>query len=451
MYEQVEMAESLKNTMDEDHYNLQRKAVRRAEFALTSIQDQLSSIVRWFKTNPENGPAGAVGLKRTALKYAFNKKKLDESIEEFEKWQGIQDMTWLLTLQVVKTVYQRDGMPHGLTPSVEQVVKAEFVADEKGLSLQHEVLASITVTDIPYFDGKYGIRKQDHMILDTIIFTQLSKWEMNQSIVEVRDLVRKLRKDTQSVGLLEPKGFFKEADESGSIRFMIPFPLPNNLTQPQSLRAALLSTTGPNLTTKIGIGLDLASCVSHMHILNFVHKNIRPETILLFNNTATNSISTYLVGFQDFRKDGGRTALLGDDDWAKNIYRHPRRFGTKPGDAYIMQHDIYSLGVCLLEIGLWSPLVEYPDPATRNPSAHLDPESFFSGVTMKNRLLLLAERHLPHNMGTLYTDVVKTCLTCLDEDNGDFGDDSEFYDEDGILVGIRYIEKVLLQLKDIRV
>lgn len=451
MCEQVEMAESLKNSMDEDHYNLHREAVRRAEFALTSIQDQLSHIMQWFKTGPGNSPAASVGLKRTALRYAFDKKKLDASIEEFEKWQGIQDMTWLLTLQIVKTVYQRDGMPGGLSPNVEQVVKAEFVADEKGLNLQHGVLASITVTDIPYLDAKYGIRKQDHMILDAIIFSQLSKWEMNQSIVDVRDLVRKLRKDNQSVGLLKPKGFFKEADENGSIRFMIPFPLSDNLTQPQSLRAALLSTAGPKLTTKVHIGLDLASCVSHMHILGFVHKNIRPETILLFNNTATSSISTYLVGFQNFRKDGGRTALLGGDDWAKNIYRHPRRFGTKPGDAYIMQHDIYSLGVCLLEIGLWSPLVEYPDPATRKPSALLDEESFNSGVTMKNRLLLLAEKHLPHNMGTLYTEVVKTCLTCLDQDNGDFGDDSEFYDEDGVLVGIRYIEKVLLQLKDIRV
>ena len=78
-------------------------------------------------------------------------------------------MTRLLTLQIVKTVYQSDGMPGRLTPSVEQVVKADFVADKKGLSPQHEVLASITVTNIPHLDAKYGVRKQDHMILDTII------------------------------------------------------------------------------------------------------------------------------------------------------------------------------------------------------------------------------------------------------------------------------------------
>ena len=33
-------------------------------------------------------------------------------------------------------------------------------------------------------------------------------------------------------------------------------------------------------------------------------------------------------------------------------------------------------------------------------------------------------------------------MTCLDESNLDFGNRSEFEDEDGVLVGVRYIEKV---------
>jgi hypothetical protein len=45
-------------------------------------------------------------------------------------------------------------------------------------------------------------------------------------------------------------------------------------------------------------------------------------------------------------------------------------------------------------------------------------------------------------MGDKYTDIVVTCLTCLDESNTDFGDDSEFEDADGVLIGVRYIEKV---------
>jgi len=45
-------------------------------------------------------------------------------------------------------------------------------------------------------------------------------------------------------------------------------------------------------------------------------------------------------------------------------------------------------------------------------------------------------------MGTKYAGIVETCLTCLDPDNADFGDEREFEDADGIRVGARYIEKV---------
>jgi hypothetical protein len=45
-------------------------------------------------------------------------------------------------------------------------------------------------------------------------------------------------------------------------------------------------------------------------------------------------------------------------------------------------------------------------------------------------------------MGEIYTDVVVSCLTCLDNDSITFGDLKEFTDPDDIVVGVRYIEKV---------
>jgi hypothetical protein len=60
----------------------------------------------------------------------------------------------------------------------------------------------------------------------------------------------------------------------------------------------------------------------------------------------------------------------------------------------------------------------------------------------KDDFVELARKRLPKVMGTRYAEVVETCLTCLDPNNPDFGDPSEFEDEDGIRVGVRYIEKV---------
>ncbi|PKS09555.1 hypothetical protein jhhlp_004172 [Lomentospora prolificans] len=122
-----------------------------------------------------------------------------------------------------------------------------------------------------------------------------------------------------------------------------------------------------------------------------------------------------------------------------------------------MQHDIYSLGVCLLEIGFWESFVEdgaQGEALRASPTLNLpDPKGpemlYYLQAHGKEHLLSLAISQLPHLMGDKYTDIVKTCLTCLDSENEDFGDQSEFEDEDGILIGARYIEKVILRLNEL--
>lgn len=68
---------------------------------------------------------------------------------------------------------------------------------------------------------------------------------------------------------------------------------------------------------------------------------------------------------------------------------------------------------------------------------------------LKDYLVDLARARLPQLMGDKYTEVVVTCLPCLDEGNDGFGDESEMLDEDGILVGVRFIEAILLRLNEI--
>lgn len=51
-------------------------------------------------------------------------------------------------------------------------------------------------------------------------------------------------------------------------------------------------------------------------------------------------------------------------------------------------------------------------------------------------------------MGDKSAEVVVTCLTCLDGD-GDFGKQAEVADDDEIHVGVRFIETIFGQLKEI--
>jgi hypothetical protein len=45
-------------------------------------------------------------------------------------------------------------------------------------------------------------------------------------------------------------------------------------------------------------------------------------------------------------------------------------------------------------------------------------------------------------MSDKYAEVVVSCLTCLDTSSPDFSDESEFTDDDDVVVGVRYIEKM---------
>lgn len=50
-------------------------------------------------------------------------------------------------------------------------------------------------------------------------------------------------------------------------------------------------------------------------------------------------------------------SLLSGDQWHIQVYRHPSQQASIPRTEYNFGHDIYALGTCLLEIGLWDTLV----------------------------------------------------------------------------------------------
>jgi hypothetical protein len=164
----------------------------------------------------------------------------------------------------------------------------------------------------------------------------------------------------------------------------------------------------------------------------FVHKKVSPETILSISRAATGKLASTvrLVGFQLIRKADGQTYKIPDRRWEANLYRHPTRQGVDTA-YYIMQHDIYSLGVCLLGIGLWDSFVAYDGDNVAQPTEVLclDAErSLLKDLyALKDHFVhMSANTVLKAKMGTKHSDIVQTCLTCLDEDNLDFMDDKEF-------------------------
>jgi serine/threonine protein kinase len=240
-------------------------------------------------------------------------------------------------------------------------------------------------------------------------------------------------------------------DNAGKItQFELVYKVPYGLHSPHSLRR-LLQEPIVSLDERFQLSRSLARSVMFMHTSGFVHKNIRPETIIVFQRDGIRTGIPFLVGFERFRPAAAGTTLQGDDQWERNLYRHPKRQGTFPEDLYVMQHDIYSLGVCLLEIGLWSSFVSWSSAeSSPRPGPELDigkdlamEDKIRTAFNIKRHFLAIAEEKLPSRMGFSFTDIAISCLNCLDvEETNLFGKEDDLQDQDGIVVGVQYIEKV---------
>lgn len=225
--------------------------------------------------------------------------------------------------------------------------------------------------------------------------------------------------------------------------FTFIFGIPEGYSTIRSGRELLLSGSIPNsLTKRLKIARQLVTAVYFVHLYDFVHKNITPETILTLEGPGGGSdeLVVCLIGFQLFRYIDGQTNTYQADP-KDIVYQHPFRMGSQKV-KYSMQHDIYSLGVCLLEIGLWYSLVEYRDGEATLRDIH-GPLENLGPHAIRDRLILMSRNQLRATMGDIYSRVVETCLTCLDENNKDFGDPQGFGDEGGLEVGSRYVKKVM--------
>ncbi|KAI1816166.1 hypothetical protein GGS20DRAFT_539798 [Poronia punctata] len=469
----LEFLKKVHHVLDEGHRQLQERMTSMLVEKLTFAKALLRGIVSHRFDRNKSGTT--VVFIPKVLKYAFRKEKLDQAIEALETWQRLSDPTWFLMFKTkheeFKKVLNIDSpvfsLPIQSKASIATIRAslAETKNETRSLSLPANAMHKMDIKEIPLScctvanNGKY--------ILETIRLQHAGYYESTKK--NVRNLAERLQhSEPQRFSLLPCKGFVSERENRQTDTlptFTMVLKTPPNLTNPRSLRDLLLRTEPDSLTERFAAAQDLARAVAYVHIFGLVHKGIRPEAVLNFKPATKEgggggeegASALFLVGFEYFRAEDGRTERIGDNDIEKNLYRHPTRQGTSPSSVFVMQHDIYSLGVCLLEIGLWQSFIKYDDVTAAaqgkkqptlspllgvSPSASDNEVAEFLLGSAKDKFVELAGTSLRKCMGTQYADIVKTCLGCLDPDNGGFGNQEEFRDEDGILVGVRYIEKV---------
>lgn len=471
---QLEFLHSIWSTIDGRFQSHQDQVLQVLQNKLLTATASFEKVIRTEAEVKEDGRKSTVKKAKFAV---LMRDHLVSTVEDLERWHSTFDPSWYLITRIgnISIDRQLDSKPSAETQSLanlkglREAVSNASQANGQGISVfLPENIILPGRAPIPHSSSfsAQTLHSPDMVLVDRVYCAVEGPSRM---VKDVRHLAKVLSHvDPFTFGLLTCQGVIKiEEAESTITSFDFVFRVPNDFQRPRSLRDIFLEARSDKpLNERFSLAALLAKSVFFIHTSGFVHKNIRPETVIIFKCGNLQHEKPILVGFERTRHETASTSRFGDDVWERNLYRAPERQGILPEEDFVMQHDIYSLGVVLLEIGLNISFIQPGDVGKQGgivgtrkshpvPHAQLEALDILQVTNVrkkaswiKRRLVTIAKAKLPSAMGPKYTQVVVSCLTCLDKDNDGFGDDREFFDEDGVLVGVRFIEAVRAGIVD---
>jgi hypothetical protein len=180
----------------------------------------------------------------------------------------------------------------------------------------------------------------------------------------------------------------------------------------------------PGLGARFRVAHALAASVLATHSSGWVHKNICSRGILVLpNRTHHGEVDPYLLGWGTSRPVQADTNLSAVFEFEPNLHHHKDRFG-QPNSKFTREHDIYSLGILLLEIGLWKTMSSiFAKQIQKQPTVDVKKQAStfqkVNGYVMDK----IESLELLQKMGAGYAGIIRTCLTWPSgESEGDVGD-----------------------------
>ncbi|KAL9596348.1 MAG: hypothetical protein Q9219_005865 [cf. Caloplaca sp. 3 TL-2023] len=212
---------------------------------------------------------------------------------------------------------------------------------------------------------------------------------------------------TNSLGTLPFRGFIKEPNK---FRYAFVFDLPDSApeTKPDSLHQMIESPVLGrlwSLSDRFTLASDLAKTMGTFHMFEWVLKGFQSRSVVFCTDAQSKKPrldKPYLAGFEYIRPVAGSTVGQPlDTSERATLYCHPDLIG-EPNIEFGKIHDLYSLGVVLLEIGLWMTarqmLQQTKAPRPSRPD------------DIRQEYIRKANSKLPLRMGKSYADAVVACL-----------------------------------------
>ncbi|EJC99801.1 uncharacterized protein FOMMEDRAFT_160243 [Fomitiporia mediterranea MF3/22] len=389
---------------------------------------------------------------------AMGCRQINDSMDALERWTGnLRDI--LLSFQDLRSV--RDPFPGSEDEMKDIADELLLISRLKTRAEQNETVNHIVASEIDTYKdldeihptGFYSIEKGRYMgcIIDRRDMNYLIAQEKGEQAVSETDNIARLFAEersgtanvyTASFGILRCCGWAQVSTRFLSTEHDLVLRPPSGTSSPRTLRMLLLD--GPPqhpLESRLQFCIQLATSVLIVHSLNLVHKDIRPDSILVFESLKPLNAkeddffpkklgSPYLARFDRARSEDVDTVInpFAYSPYMRDLYTHPVHTTSAEHIRYSMRDDIYSLGVVLIEVALWKSLFSWSEQkkcydadfswfdfsVEKYKQIFTDrgqPEYRNRGWLVRWDLIELAEREIPVIMGTTFKDVVVSCLT----------------------------------------
>lgn len=331
---QLHILNLLRAKLDNATVTLQRYLIPSNEWAKSHDEKALSTTMKSLKAmNPTK-----------KFRYALKKHALAEIVEDLEKWQARYDPCWMLIMRMQFPEINEELSKESEKPPSDRssyIMTVKEMRDAIKLSMQDTASGDAVWLDVNSFNStdllstttqptlSTTVRvndSPDHVMLDAMHCNPDA--EVLRTTIDVYNLARILATvDPSTFGLLKCRGIIKGLetlhDKFGSAKelpvFTFVFDIPRGLSNPQSLRSILEKAEGYSLNERFDLARQLTHSILYVHTASFVHKNIRPETIVVFKNDKSNIGAPFLLGFEKFRHKDGQTYSTGDSLWEQNL------------------------------------------------------------------------------------------------------------------------------------
>jgi hypothetical protein len=207
-------------------------------------------------------------------------------------------------------------------------------------------------------------------------------------------------------------------DDSTTSRYGLVLRAPHSSSSNLHLNIVSNDLRTPDLGERFRLAHTLAVALWSLHSLDWLHKSLCSSNILffpsIFSTAATQAtmagasvaaITTpYVLGFDASRPDHmGEMSVASKNSTASDLHRHPNSLDGISRQPYCKSYDIYSLGLIMLEIGLWKVLQTYHKP-------HYSVERFRDKIVIQNLVPNLGSK-----TGRVYREVVERCLLARED------------------------------------